>query len=162
MGVKPLKSKVRKGLAEDQRMYLLNGWSVFSAYPFRDEQERRALWIENRAELMENVNLPVSQRDSFRDLDAGRYRPQAYYDFEVSAKPKLLNEAKVLRVTPEGHKLFDIHPLYEDEWDFLNRIGIVNARDREIFNEIQLQKQPPAPMRKEAKRNGDQQPDFQN
>lgn len=126
MPVKPLKPKQRKGLTENQKTHLLNGWSLDSrdgrnpGFPFRDEDHRRELWFEHREELMANCLIPYKQRESFIDMNRGRLRPEGFWRYETREKPVY---------SREGY--------YKSELELLEKLKLVTQRDRELVREIQ-------------------------
>ena len=123
--------KHRHDLLKVSKDYFLFGYSFDrrGRYPFKNEAQREALWKELEAELLERCYDP-DDPDDLHGIEANRLRPFECFN-HYPVKKKIFNAAKFLGINKKtGGRLYDKHPALETDFEFLQRTGLLNDRDR--------------------------------
>jgi hypothetical protein len=125
---KIFKRKVQRGrLSVEQRDFFLKGYSHFCiGDPFKNK-DRLALWKKYRAELMRAM-YETHIHGNFHDAVINDLRPYEWFRVEAPEPRGVLNDAK--RIGPEDAGLFDKEPILETDYEYLQRLGLLNDEDR--------------------------------
>jgi len=123
-----------EGLTSDQKYHLLKGFTLLSfpdpyfgrmSYPFQDEDHRRQLWEQHKAELMKEVGK--------------NYRPAGWWDYDnkfgrrriLSGDPSMCLWEKGERFgTPRLYNIenLDQIPVFETQRQFLKRHNLMEEK----------------------------------
>lgn len=130
---KRVKRRRAVGLTHIRREYLLSGFCFFGItegsrydFPFADEAEMLEIWRAHRSQLLAECELGI--------------RPFAWWELEAPKERRHFLRGRL--ESPDG-KLFhgryqcvsrgDWWALYEPEWAFLERHGLLTAEEREVL-----------------------------
>ena len=123
------KPKTVNGLTQNQRDWFLMGYAHFALkVPFRNDAQRAELWKKHRGELMKAMYQPRIHGD-FHAPFGNDLRPAEWWRMDAPEPRGVLNDA--VRVDPENPELFDKEPMLETDFEYLQRLGLLNDQDKE-------------------------------
>lgn len=107
--------------------YTLN-WLGDKEFPFQSEEERALLWRKHKAKLFSDMYEPSKSFPAAREPEANALRPREFWKRDETKL--ILNGAKFLRESSEGHSIYDGEPTKETDLEALTRLGLLTDDDR--------------------------------
>jgi len=118
-------------LSEAQICFFMFGWTWdfmdHPSFPFQSQKQRQTLWHKHRDELIRKCHEPRDLSDWCRP-DANVLRPFEWWCTEAQEEKLIFNDA--VRY-PNNPNIFNKWPLWETDYEYLTRLGLLTDQDKE-------------------------------